>query len=55
MNKDGMTDDPQEIWSAIRYLDPDEKDPEAVVAMIGSLVLALVIALVVIELRLRGL
>ena len=56
MKKDEMTDEAQEIWSAIRYLDPDEKySPGSAAAMIVVLALALVICMVLIELRLRGL
>ena len=56
MKKDGMTDEAQEIWSAIRYLDPDEKHSAGSGAVaITLLVLVLLICMVLIELRLRGL
>ena len=56
MKKDEMTDEAHEIWSAIRYLDPDENhSATSAVAMIVVLVLALLVCIVLIELRLRGL
>ena len=56
MKKDQMTEESQEIWSAIRYLDPDEKHSAASAgAMVVLLALVLVICIVLIELRLRGL
>jgi len=54
--KDDMTTEDQEIWSAIRYLDPDEKQNAAnAVGMIILLALALLVCIVLVELRLRGL
>ena len=56
MKKDEITDESQEIWSAIRYLDPDEKHSATrAVAMIVVLALALLICIVLVELRIRGL
>jgi len=56
MKKDQMTEESQEIWSAIRYLDPDEKHlATSAAAMVVVLALVLVICIVLIELRLRGL
>jgi len=56
MKKDKMTDDPLEVWSAIRYLDPDENhSPANAVAVIIVLALALLICMVLIEIHLRGL
>ena len=56
MKKDQMTDEDQEIWSAIRYLDPDEKQPGSSAAvMITLLAITLLIGFVLIELRLRAL
>lgn len=54
--KDDMTREDQEIWSAIRYLDPDEKRTTGRgIAMVVVLALALLVCFVMVELRLRGL
>jgi hypothetical protein len=42
-----MTDQEQEIWSAIRYLDPDEEDKARDIAAIITAVALLLVALVV--------
>ena len=50
--EDEMTDQEQELWAAIRYLDPDEEDKERDSAALEALLL---IALVVfVLLRVRG-
>lgn len=49
-------DDEHEIWCAIRYLDPDEKEVECNgSAIISLLALVLMICMVWVELNLRGL
>jgi hypothetical protein len=49
-------DDGHEIWSAIRYLDPDKKQEEGNgAAIISILALALAICIVWVWLHLRGL
>jgi hypothetical protein len=58
--RNGENIDPREVWSAIRYLDPDEKDREAagnILTMIAALaVLVSVFAVwAVLWLRIRGL
>jgi hypothetical protein len=45
--QDKMADQEQEIWSAIRYLDPDEKDSGADVAGIITVVAILLVILIV--------
>ncbi len=46
--EDEMTDEQQEIWSAIRYLDPDkEEDKAGDIAALFTVVALLLIALVV--------
>jgi hypothetical protein len=45
--EDEMTDQRQEIWSAIRYLDPDEDDKARDIAAIITAVALLLVALVV--------
>jgi hypothetical protein len=45
--EDEMTDQKQEIWSAIRYLDPDEEDKARDIAAIITAVALLLVALVV--------
>ena len=45
--EDEMTDQKQEIWSAIRYLDPDEGDKARDIAAIITAVALLLVALVV--------
>ena len=54
--KDDMTAQEQEIWSAIQYLDPDDshKQVDGAVGVI-LLALAVLICVVLVELRLRGL
>ena len=42
-----MTGQEQEIWSAIRYLDPDEQDKARDIATIITAVALLLVALVV--------
>ena len=54
--EDEMTTQEQEIWSAIRYLDPDEEDKEGDIAAIITVVaLLLAILVVCVLLRVRGL
>jgi hypothetical protein len=46
--EDEMTDEQQEIWSAIRYVDPDkEEDKAGDIAALFTVVALLLIALVV--------
>ena len=49
--EDKMTDEQQEIWSAIRYLDPDKQDKEerkaSDIAALFTVVALVLIALVV--------
>jgi hypothetical protein len=54
------TIDPEEVWSAIRYLDPDERDKDkeaksATIIGVLALLFTFCVVWVVLWLRLRGL
>ena len=53
--EDEKTDQEQEVWSAIRYLDPDEEHKSADIAAIVAVVALLLIILVIfVGLYVRG-
>jgi hypothetical protein len=45
--EDDMTDQEQEIWSSVRYLDPDGKDSATNIAAIVTVVAIMVVILIV--------